>query len=94
MDTRTKLSVVAFLTVFSTSTATAIEESQQSLYSNSEVVYSKNYYGTNTFVIQDEVKIEKRKRNYRERYRRIAKSSWFNQHYNNRSLGVVEDIVD
>ena len=35
-----------------------------------------------------------RERSYRERYKRIANSNWFNKHYNNKSLGEVISIEE
>lgn len=33
------------------------------------------------------------KKSYKERYKKIGKSKWFNRHYNNKSLGEVNSIT-
>ena len=90
MDTRTKITV-ALLTAFSASTATAVHSPSAPMTSAPKVVVT---WSTNAFLSQDEIKIEKRKKSYRDRYKRIGQSEWFNKHYNNKSLGEVTEIVD
>ena len=34
------------------------------------------------------------KKSYRERYKRIGESEWFNEHYENKSLGETIEIED
>lgn len=90
MDTRTRITV-ALLTAFSASTATAVPFPSELQTSASQVVVTCS---TNDFMYQDEIKIEKRKKSYRDRYKRLGESEWFNKHYNNKSLGEVAEIVD
>ena len=59
---------------------------------NSTVMVN-NLYDTSTAASQDDV-VVKRKKSYRARYQKISNSDWFNQHYNNKSIGEVEEIVD
>ena len=93
MDTRTKITVAALLTAFSasTSTATAVSSTMVLQTSGPQIVVTHN---TNAFLSQDEIKVERRKKSYRDRYKKLGKSQWFNKHYNNKSLGEVSEIVD
>lgn len=34
------------------------------------------------------------KKDYRKRYKNLSNSDWFNKHYDNKSLGETEEIVD
>lgn len=90
MDTRTRITV-ALLTAFSASTATAVHSPTELVTSGPKVVITCS---TNTFLSQDEIKIERRKKSYRNRYKKIGEGDWFNRHYNNKSLGEVAEIVD
>lgn len=93
MDTRTKITV-AFIVAFSSSTATAIQLPEDFQTSATEVVIAQKSNGTNAFSTQDDIKYERRKKSYRDRYKRLGESEWFNKHYNNKSLGEVAEIVD
>lgn len=93
MDTKTKITF-ALIAAVSSSTATTAHMANSFQDSGTEFVATHKYYGTNAFFVQDEIKIERRKKSYRERYKRLGESEWFNKHYNNKSLGEVEDIVD
>lgn len=95
MDTRTKMTVALLaVAAFSSTTATAIHSSDVNQTSATEFVVTQKYCGTKTFSAQDDIKFERRKKSYRERYRRIGGSNWFGQHYKNKSLGEVAEIVD
>lgn len=94
MDTRTKMTVALLAATFSSTTATTIHSSDINQTSATEFVVTQNYCGTKTFSAQDEIKFERRKRSYRERYRRIRNSNWVSQHYENKSLGEITEIVD
>lgn len=91
MDTRTKITVAALLTAFSASTATAVSSTTVLQTSGPQIVVTHN---TNAFLSQDEIKVERRKKSYRDRYKKLGQSQWFNKHYNNKSLGEVSEIVD
>ena len=91
MDTRTKITVAALLTAFSASTATAVPSTTVLQTSGPQIVVTHN---TNAFLSQDEIKVERRKKSYRDRYKKLGQSQWFNKHYNNKSLGEVSEIVD
>lgn len=92
MDTRTKITVAALLmSAFSASTATAVPSAMELQTSGSQVVVT---YSTNAFLSQDEIKVERKKKSYRDRYKKLGQSQWFNKRYNNKSLGEVAEIVD
>lgn len=60
----------------------------------SVIAFSLKDCSTNAYLSQDEIKYAQTKKSYRERYKRIGESEWFNKHYNNKSLGEVIEIVD
>ena len=94
MDTKTKMTAAILVAALSSTTATAIHVSNINQTSSTEVVVAQKKCGTNTFSSQDEIKFERRKKSYRDRYKRLGESEWFNKHYNNKSLGEVAEIVD
>lgn len=93
MNTSTKTTLSILLIAWHVSpTATAVDVVSYGDTTTSTVMVN-NLCDTRTAASQDDV-VVKRKKSYRARYRKISNSDWFNQHYNNKSLGEVEEIVD
>lgn len=94
MNTSTKTTLSILLIAWYVSpTATAVDAVSHGDTTTSTIMVN-NICDTRTAASQDEVVIVKRKKSYRARYRKISNSDWFGQHYNNKSLGEAEEIVD
>lgn len=94
MNTSTKTTISILIMALSASpTATAMENACYNETTTSTILL-RNICDTRTLVKQEDVVIDNRKKNYRERYRRISNGHWFNKHYNNKSLGEVSEIIN
>lgn len=91
-STKTTLSILLIASWYVSPTATAIDSTSHGDTTTSTVMVN-NLCDTRTAVSQDDV-VVKHKKSYRARYRKISNSDWFGQHYNNKSLGEAEEIVD
>lgn len=91
-STKTTLSILLIASWYVSPTATAVDSVSHGDTTTSTVMVN-NLCDTRTTASQDDV-VVKRKKSYRARYRKISNSDWFGQHYNNKSLGESEEIVD
>ena len=66
--------------------------SQSSTQSGNMLVYS-NYTGV-TPILQDKAYWFPKKKNFRERYKRISQSKWFKNTYNGKTLGEIMTVEE
>lgn len=94
MDTTTNIRF-RFVILSSLFTSYSANANDDSKFLNSQSVnVHVSIANSSMFVLQPQCNTERKKKSYRELYARIAKSEWYNNAYNNKSIGEMVKIED